>query len=292
MKPYACTDGGPLLTMLMKAYPAVKRTKLKQLLKYGAVTVNGKAAERHDQALKAGDVLAVKAYRAEYRRAEVESALSFPIVYEDERLIVIDKPAGLLTMGSETEKVRTAYFELTAYARAKSLDGKGRIFIVHRLDRDSSGLLVFAKDEATKNTLQKNWDKVDKKYFAVVEGRPPKESDNIESYLAENKSRKVFSTHASKLSKLAITFYKVLASNKKYSMLEVTLVTGRKNQIRVQLSDIGHPIIGDEKYGATSDPARRLGLHSHSLSFNDPDTGERMSFTSPLPEELELKNLR
>lgn len=291
MKPYVTSEDGPLLATLIKAFPSIKRTKLKQLLKYSAVTVNGKTVEQHDHALHAGDSIAIKPFRPEFSRAPKESSLSFPLLYEDEWIIAVDKPAGLLTMGTDKEKVRTAYFELTSYVRGKSLDGQGRIFIVHRLDRDASGVLIFAKDEESKFKLQENWDKVEKKYYAIVEGTPEESSGTIESYLTENKVHKVYSTEPSPASKLAITHYRVVSSAGHYALVEVAILTGRKNQIRVHMADMGHPLIGDEKYGSRTDPAGRLGLHAFELSFDHPATGERLTFTSPLPDKLRLKGL-
>jgi 23S rRNA pseudouridine1911/1915/1917 synthase len=194
----------------------------------------------------------------------------------------LDKPAGLLTIATDKEKSKTAYFKLTEYVRLK--DRRARIFIVHRLDRDTSGLVVFAKDAQTKHFLQENWDKVTKRYYAVVEGTPKEKEGTIESYLAEDKFRRVYETHASKFSKRAITRFKVVKTSGRYSLLDVELVTGRKNQIRVHLSGLGHPVIGDEKYGSRANPAGRLGLHAYSLSIPAPTGGQPLVFKSLLPK--------
>ena len=285
MKSETVKENGPLLSYLLKTYFPSNRTKAKQLLKHGAVSVNGKVITQHDYKLKTGDEIAFRPKpKVAFKRASL--APPFPIVYEDESLVVIDKPAGLLTIATEKVKNRTAYFQLTDYVRSTGPTGKERIFIVHRLDRDASGLLVFAKDEETKFVLQENWEKSQKKYYAVVEGTPNKKADTIESHLVEDKFRRVYSTAESRFSKYAATQYRVIKSSGNYSLLEITLLTGRKNQIRVHLSDIGHPIVGDEKYGSHTDPAGRLGLHASYLAFHHPKTDEVKVFTSHLPDNL------
>jgi len=288
MKPYRVQKAGALLEVLLEVYPEQKKTRLKQFLKYGAVTVNGHTVSQFDYALVRGDEILIRNYRPEFHHV-AKPSLSFPIVYEDERLIVIEKPAGLLTMGNDKEKIQTAYFELTAYARARTSDSSGRVFIVHRLDRDASGLLLFAKDEEMKLGLQANWERVEKKYYAVVEGCPDRPADTIESHLvASDKSMLVHSSQQTEHSKLARSSYVVLGSGKHYSLLEVATFTGRKHQIRVQLADIGCPIVGDKKYGAQTDPAGRLGLHAFHLAVQDPESGEEHIFKSPLPQSLHL----
>ncbi len=285
MKTHTAVEDLLLLTYLLKYFPEKKRTKIKQLLKYGAIAVNGKIVTRHDYSLKTGDTLEFLQKPKENRqRPKLEPP--FPIIYEDDHLIVIDKPEGLLTVATEKIKTHTVYYELTDYVRSNGKTGKERIFIVHRLDRDASGLLVFAKNEEVKYSLQNHWDKAEKKYYALVEGIPKKSSETIESHLIEDKFRRVYSARESKFSKYAATQYRVIKSSKKFSLLEVTLLTGRKNQIRVHLADIGHPIIGDEKYGSISDPAGRLGLHAYLLSFRHPVTQEQMIFKSELPADL------
>ena len=276
-----------LFDHLAARFPKYNRAKLKQILKHGSVTVNGRVITGYHHALRPGDRVEILD-RAAAQREGLKSRLSFPIVYEDDWILVIDKPAGLLTMGTEKDKVNTAYFELTEYVRSQSKEGRGRIFIVHRIDRDASGLLVFAKRASSKEALQKNWANVEKKYFAVVEGVPEKRSGEIKSYLLEDKFRRVYSSDKpSRLAKRAVTRYKVLRDNGRYALLEVTLLTGRKNQIRVHLSDLGHPIAGDDKYGSRSETAGRLGLHAAFLSFPHPETGEPKTFKSALPEPLE-----
>jgi len=272
-----------LLEYLLVRFPEYKKTKLKQFLKYGSVTVNGVAQTAYDHALCPGDRVDLLD-RLSALREGLKSQLSFSIVYEDDWVVVVDKPPGLLTMGSEKEKKRTLYYELTAYVRSQTKEGRGRVFIVHRLDREASGLVVFAKRESAKRALQDNWRDAVKKYYAVVEGVPKKRSAVIESYLAEDEFRRVYSANEhSRGAKHARTRYEVLRAGGSYALLDVTLLTGRKNQIRVHLSDLGCPIAGDEKYGGRTNTAGRLLLHAYFLSFNHPETGEIKTFKTALP---------
>ena len=187
------------------------------------------------------------------------------IIYEDKNLLVIEKDPHVLTISTPKEKQRTLYHEASEYVKKQY--PKNKIFIVHRLDKETSGLVVFAKNEDIKNKLQNNWDQTKREYIAIVEGQPKKKKDTLKSYLIETKSLDVYSTKDSKRGKLAITEYEVLQENKNYSLLKINIKTGRKNQIRVQLSDIGTPIIGDKKYHSKTNPLKRLGLHAHYLEF-------------------------
>ena len=205
------------------------------------------------------------------------------ILYEDRDILVVDKPAGLLTVGTETNKFKTAYYVLTDYARKGCLKSRNRIFIVHRLDQWTSGVLIFAKSEEVKSHLQVQWKETEKKYVAVVHGHLAPKEGVITSYLAENKAFVVYSTTDVSKGKLAQTAYKVLKETKQFSLLEITLLTGRKNQIRVHLADKGHPVVGDRKYGKTEDGYKRLALHSKTISFKHPTTGEQMTFETRLP---------
>jgi len=286
LTPHVVAQKSPLLQHLLAYFPAIKKTKVKQFLKYGSVTVNGAVITRSGHPLNPGDKIGFLTKAASLKE-QLKTRLDFPIVYEDDELVVIDKPAGLLTMGTDKDKIHTAYYELTAYIRSQSKDGRGRVFIVHRLDREASGLVVFAKRESTKRALQENWQDAVKKYFAVVEGNPEKSSGTIDSYLVEDKFRRVFSaSERTAAAKHAVTRYKTLSRSGSLTLLDVTLVTGRKNQIRVHLSDLGCPILGDVKYGSASNPAERLGLHAYYLSFKNPTTGEIKTFKSTLPAPL------
>lgn len=288
MHSHTVSENAPLLNYLRQAFSHITRTKLKNLLKSGMILVNGEPATRHNHSLQPGDRIQLGNRPADVR-IDTKSRLNFPVVYEDDALIVIDKPAGLLSIGTDKIKIHTAYYKLNEYMKSNDASGKKRVLIVHRLDRDASGLLVFAKTEKVKEFLQKNWKRFEKKYFAIVEGIPKKPKDTITSYLIEDKFRRVYSTRKSKQSKLSLTHYRLLESWGKFSLLEVTLETGRKNQIRVHLADIGHPIAGDDKYGSKSDPIHRLSLHAHHLSFEHPVTGEKKIFSSQRPPAFSKK---
>ena len=205
------------------------------------------------------------------------------IIYEDDDLLVVNKPAGLVTVGTATNTLRTAYHFLTDYVRKGTLKSRKRIFIVHRLDQWTSGVLVFAKNEEIKFRLQDQWKDTQKKYAAVVHGQFAKKEGVITSYLTENSAYVVYSTTDVAKGKLAHTEYKVLKENKWFSLLEINLLTGRKNQIRVHLADEGHPIVGDNKYGKKDDGHKRLALHAKSISFVNPITQKQMTFEAKTP---------
>jgi RluA family pseudouridine synthase len=205
------------------------------------------------------------------------------ILYEDRDILVVDKPAGLLTVETETNKFKTAYYILTDYVRKGCLKSRNRLFIVHRLDQWTSGVLIFAKSEEVRLHLQAKWKNTEKKYIAVVNGQLVQKEGIITSYLAENKAYVVYSTTDVTKGKLAHTAYKVLKETKRFSLLEINLLTGRKNQIRVHMADMEHPIVGDRKYGKTKDGYERLALHSESISFKHPTSGEQMTFEAKVP---------
>jgi RluA family pseudouridine synthase len=205
------------------------------------------------------------------------------IIHEDRDLIVVNKPPGLLTISTDREKSRTAYFILTDYVRKGFAKSRNRIFIVHRLDRETSGILIFAKNEAAKFRLQSQWQDTKKKYLAVVHGRCEKREETITTYLAENQAHGVYTTNDARKGKLAHTAYKVLKQTKDFSLLEVDLLTGRKHQIRVHLAAIGHPVVGDPRYGKERKARNRLALHAKSISFAHPFSGEPLSFDTKVP---------
>jgi RluA family pseudouridine synthase len=206
------------------------------------------------------------------------------IIHEDSDIIVVDKPSGLLTMGTEKEKSRTAYFILTDYVRKGYAKSRKRIFIVHRLDRETSGILVFAKSEEAKLRLQGQWDETKKKYLAVVHGKFENSSGTITTYLMENKAHNVYSTSDATRGKLSHTAYTVLKETKDLALLEIDLLTGRKHQIRVHLAGIGHPVVGDRRYGKGNEARSRLALHARSISFRHPFSGEQLTFEAKVPE--------
>lgn len=203
------------------------------------------------------------------------------IIYEDKELLVINKPPHYLTISTEKETTKTLYHEARTYLKKQNPQNK--IFIVHRLDKETSGIVIFAKSNEKKQIIQDNWSNTERMYYAIVEGTMPKEKDTLKSYLIETKTLEVHSTKDKRHGKLAITEYEVLKTNKKYSLLRIKIITGRRNQIRVQLSDINHPILGDKKYHSKENPLKRLALHAYYLEIKKP---HKYIFTTPYPKEF------
>jgi tRNA pseudouridine32 synthase/23S rRNA pseudouridine746 synthase/23S rRNA pseudouridine1911/1915/1917 synthase len=206
------------------------------------------------------------------------------VLYEDSDIIVVEKPCGLLTIGTDRDKVRTVHTILNEYARKGDPRSRNRIYIVHRLDRETSGILILAKSEASKNILQEHWQETDKRYVTVVYGLLTPKSGTISSYLTENRAYKVYSTPDPAAGKLSRTEYIVLKEANGFSLLEIRLLTGRKHQIRVHLSENGHPVAGDRKYGRGNDVHGNLALHARSISFTHPASGNRMTFETDIPD--------
>jgi tRNA pseudouridine32 synthase/23S rRNA pseudouridine746 synthase/23S rRNA pseudouridine1911/1915/1917 synthase len=206
------------------------------------------------------------------------------ILYEDRDVIVVEKPAGLLTMGTERDKTRTAHTILNEYVRKGDPRSRNRIYIVHRLDRETSGILIFAKSEAAKMYLQEHWQGTEKRYLTVVYGALEDKTGTISSYLTENSAFSVYSTPDPAAGKLSHTEYTVLKEAKGFSLLEIHLLTGRKHQIRVHLSEKGHPVVGDRKYGKGNDSYGTLALHARSISFTHPVNGRRLTFETGIPD--------
>ncbi len=209
------------------------------------------------------------------------------IIYEDKELIVIDKKSHLLTIATEDEKINTLFHKVYEYEKKKNKNNK--VFIVHRLDKDTSGIVIFAKNQKLKELLQNDWNNlaVNREYYAVVEGRVEKKSDTIKQYLKDTKTLKTIVTNK-KDGKEAITHYEVIKASKNYSILKINIATGRKNQIRVALSSINHPIIGDKKYGSTKNPLRRVCLHANKLELIHPITKKHLIFEARIPQEFKI----
>lgn len=255
-----------LLDYLYKNISKSKNT-IKNLLKNGNVYVNGKPNTKYDYELKEND------------KVEIKNKIdNIEIIYENKDIIVVNKPYNMLTISTIKKQDNTLYHKVLTYL--KSMNKKNKIFIVHRLDKETSGLIVFAKSELIKNKLQTNWNKTTRKYIAIVNG-VTKESDEIRTYLLED-NNKVFS---SKHGKLAITKYQKIKDNGKYSMLDIEIKTGKKHQIRYQLNEINHPIVGDKKYGKTE--YKRMLLHAYKLSFKL--NGKNYNFKANIPYEFEKK---
>jgi len=205
------------------------------------------------------------------------------ILYEDWDIVVVNKSSGLLTVASETEHENTAHYLLNQYVKKGNSKSKNRVFIVHRLDQYTSGVLVFAKSEQAKEYLQGNWKDFKKSYCAVVRGCPKEKKGMVTSYLAENSIHKMYSVQEPEKGKFSQTAYEVVNEAKDYSLLEVKLHTGRKNQIRVHMADIGCPVAGDKKYGIKDKSVKRLCLHAVSLMIKHPFSREWMTFEAPMP---------
>jgi len=205
------------------------------------------------------------------------------ILYEDHSILVVDKISGLLTVSTAKVREKTAYYLLNDYVKKGNHKSRNRVFIVHRLDRDTSGVIIFAKSIHAKRFLQDEWPGFEKIYYAVVHGSLPEKEGIITSYLAENSAHKMYSVNNPEKGKLARTGFKVIKESRKFSLLEIDLLTGRKNQIRVHFAEKGFPVVGDKKYGEKAKGSKGLTLHSASLSIVHPDTKEKMTFETPIP---------
>ncbi|MGF7140564.1 RluA family pseudouridine synthase [Roseimarinus sediminis] len=269
-----------LMKYLLISLKGKSRNNIKSLLSHQQILVNKQQISQFNHHLKAGDQITISNQRTqELPRASKQ----FSIIFEDEHLIIVDKQAGILSMGTQGEREHTVYFQLSQHVKQQNRANK--IFIVHRLDRETSGVMVFAKSQKVKQLLQENWNQVlaERSYIAVVEGVFEKEHGSIRSYLHENKSMKVYSGQKAKDGKLAITHFKVIKRSSTHTLIELHLETGRKNQIRVHMQDAGHSIINDKKYGAQTNPIGRLGLHARVLSIKHPLTGKLLRFQTPIP---------
>ena len=278
IKEFKVKEECELLSFLFEKYPNLSRNAVKSILSGHFVGVNGAPVTQYNLKLSKDDIVIVSKQRISRKNRR-----DLPIIFENEEFIVIDKPSGLLTIPSDNEKGRTAYRMVNDYVQQK--DKHNRIFVVHRLDEDTSGVLMFAKNPKIKDILQKEWNNIvlERGYYAVVEGKMEKDEDKFVDYLKENSLNLMYVTNDKINGKKCVTQYKVLKSNKLYSLLDVKIDTGRKNQIRVQLGHRGHHIIGDDKYGEPSDPIKRLGLHAYKLRFVHPVTKKIYEFVSELP---------
>jgi 23S rRNA pseudouridine1911/1915/1917 synthase len=273
-----------LLAYLFEAWPETKKKQVRTWLKFGSVAVNDKVVTQFDHKLKPGDMVQIRAKGL--AAPETKLASGIRIRHEDMDIIVIDKPAGLLSIASPSEDEKTAYAFLTNHVRQGNPRGRERVWIVHRLDRETSGVMIFAKNETAKTALMQNWDAAEKKYLAVVEGAPGKDVGTFESWLDESNPLKVYAGASGPDARHATTHYRVTKKGKATTLVELTLETGRRHQIRVQLAEAGSPIVGDKKYGAETNPIKRIALHATSLKFVHPATKKEMRFDSPLPGDL------
>lgn len=265
---------------------SLKRADAKRLLKFGAVQVNGVVVRRFDHSLAPGNEVAVTDSRGAAARDRLAQA-RVQIVYEDDALVVVEKPSGLLTVANDREKADTLFVRVNDYLRGQRSNASARAWVVHRLDQETSGLVLFAKTEPIKQSLQERWTEVQKNYLAIVRGRPAADSGTVTSYLKEDeKSLRVSSSKQPRPgAHRAITHYRVLESKGVRTLVEIRLETGRKHQIRVHLADLGCPVVGDRRYGEGSQRVR-LALHAAGLSFAHPLTGEIVNCNSALPRAL------
>lgn len=281
MTKFTVKHDAALLAYMIEVMPEKSRTTLKSYLSHRRILVNGKLYTAFDTPVRRNDEIQILDVGVEPQNPNNR----LRIIFEDEHIIIIEKKNGLLSMSTGKAGEQTAYTILNEHVRRRKKDA--RVFIVHRLDRDTSGLILFAKSEDVQQTLQTNWNDnvIERKYVAVVEGELPKKEDTIISWLTENpKSLKMMSSPKDNGGKKAITRYKLLKSNGKYSLVELELETGRKNQIRVQMASIGCPVAGDKKYGAVTNPLGRVCLHAQTLAFRHPVTGERLRFDTGIPQ--------
>lgn len=268
---FISTDNGLLFDILNDGLSnSFKRGKIKSFLEHSQVSINGVVTTKYNYPVQKGDSVSVCLTPSNNIK------IPFEVIYEDDYLIAINKPSGLLSVATDSEKENTAFRILKECGKT--------VFVVHRLDRDTSGVLLFAKRREVKEKLQKNWDRtLYREYIAVCEGVFKEKSGRAESYLKESKTHIVYSDKFGKNGKKAITNYEVIKTSKKYSWLRINIETGRKNQIRVAMKDLGHPIAGDKKYGALTNPFKRLGLHASMLKIIHPVTEKVVTFEAKIP---------
>lgn len=280
----------PLLEFALAAMPDHKRTGVKQLLAHDQIAVNGVPVRQFDHPLKPGDEVRVNLTREfrVFRNRRVQ------LLYEDDDILVINKGYGLLSVAADNQRRRpnekksqeTAYSIMREYVKWQ--DPRNMLFIVHRLDRDTSGIMMFAKSQEVQERLRHNWNNtvLERRYVAVLQGRLDPPEGIRKSYLAENSRYEVYSTPNEEEGKLAVTRYKTLENGNGYTLVEVSLDTGRKNQIRVHMSELGFPVSGDRRYGAKASPIGRLCLHAATLKFAHPTTQKLMVFDTPIPPKF------
>ena len=269
-----------LMDLVMTVLTDVKRNDVKKWLRYGHLTVNGRVAKAFDTPVSPDDEVRLNLTRP----WPIFNNKHVKIVYEDDDVIVIDKAYGLLSVATNSKKkTENAYDIVRDYV--KSADPRNKLWVVHRLDRHTTGLMMFAKSERANDVLRHNWNNIilERLYYAVVEGYLERESGYIKSYLTEDDRHNVFSTDVPGEGRIAVTNYEVEKKGNGYSLTRFSLDTGRKNQIRVHASEMGHPIAGDKKYGAQTDPIKRLALHAATLRFAHPITKKDMHFKSEVP---------
>jgi 23S rRNA pseudouridine1911/1915/1917 synthase len=275
---HSVREAAPLLDALASFYPDASRTTLRQMLEAGRVRVNGEIEKNARRALEAGDAIDVA-----QKSVQIALPPGLAILHEDDDILVVLKSHGLLTVATERERETTAQAYLNQYLKLK---GEERVHVVHRLDRETSGVLVFAKHFEAREALKDKFaaHAVDRVYIAVIEGAIDPPSGTIRSNLRERRDLRMESVDAHPDAKPAVTHYRTIQESGAWSMLEITLETGRKNQIRTHLSEAGHPVVGDRMYGSTVNPLGRLGLHAKLLGFDHPRDAKHLVFTAAVPK--------
>ena len=280
---FTVADGQELMKFLIASLPDKNRDNIKTLLRDNQVLVDGEPISQFNYHLRPGQQVVISRNKI----AQKKTYRGISIIYEDNDILVIDKHAGVLSVATDNKEKFTAYSILYDHVKRKNPDGK--IFIVHRLDRETSGLMMFAKSARIQKRLQENWNDIirERVYVAAVEGIVNPPEGEISSYLRENSNMVVYSSKEGDDGKYAITNYITLKTNPTYSLLKMSLRTGRKNQIRVHLQDIGYPIVGDKKYGSKVNPISRLGLHAQVLAFQHPVNGRELRFETSIPRKFQ-----
>lgn len=280
--PFTVSAPTELMAFLLEKMPHKNRNNIKSLLRNKQILIDGHVYTQFNHPLQPGQVVTVAGHRA----AEATQYRGLTILYEDTHIIVINKQAGLLSMATQKERDRTAYGLLSDYVKKE--DPRNKIFIIHRLDRETSGVMMFARSEKVQQLVQESWNSTTKQrtYVALVEGVPEPAQGTITSYLRESKALIVYSSQNPEHGQLSVTNYRVTKAANGYALVHLELETGRKNQIRVHMQDIGHSIAGDAKYGAQTDPIGRLGLHAEVLAFTHPITKETMRFDAAVPKSF------
>ena len=278
------TEVTELMVFLLSKLTHHSRTNIKSLLRDGQIHVDGRSVTQFNHRLTVGQTVEISPKKA--TKPAQRPTKGIRILFEDAYLIIVEKEAGLLSIATDKGDEPTAYRMLSEHV--KTQDPKHKIFIVHRLDRDTSGVMVFAKSEDIKNKLQSTWgpDTKERTYIALVEGKPNPPQGTIRSYLQESKATIVYSSKNPERGQLAITHYETLQSNTHFSLLKVELETGRKNQIRVHMQDLGHSVVGDKKYGSSQNPLHRLGLHAWVLGLTHPVTNQYLRYESKIPAKF------
>lgn len=271
-----------LLKFLLSQLPGKSRTTVKSFLTHRQVAVDHHVVTRFDYPVKPGQVVTITFGRI----PEETRYRGLKILFEDQYLIVIEKEAGMLSIATAKEKMLTTYSILSDHIKKENPEN--RIFVIHRLDRDTSGIMAFAKNEEVQSILQKAWQDavIERTYVAVVEGEVENNMGTIRSFLKENKALVMYSSQNPGEGDEAVTHYNVLKRNRAYTLLEIKLETGRKNQIRVHMKDTGHPVVGDKKYGSQQNPIGRTALHARVLSFIHPVTRQVVKYETPIPKSF------